>query len=216
MAAAENSGLSIQLGQFVLTEACRQTRRWLDTGIRMPVMALNVSPLQFKAPTRFSIGINRALKEFRLQPASMEIELTETALMQVSRDCSKCLRTMRDQGIRLAIDDFGTGYSCFDYLRHFPVSRLKIARCFVDEITKSSSSAAVTRAAIHLGKELGLGLLAQGVETAEQVSLLTSWGCRAGQGFYFSEALDVDGITRLLQSGNVRATKRDSEELCVH
>jgi EAL domain-containing protein (putative c-di-GMP-specific phosphodiesterase class I) len=93
------------------------------------------------------------------------------------------------------------------------VSRLKIAQCFVDEITKSSGSAAVTRAAIHLGKELGLGLLAEGVETAEQVSLLTSWGCRAGQGFYFSEPLDVERVTHLLQSGNVRATQRDSEKL---
>jgi diguanylate cyclase (GGDEF)-like protein/PAS domain S-box-containing protein len=204
IAAAENSGLTIQLGQFVLIEACRQTRRWLDMGIPVPLMAVNVSPLQFKAPTRFSTEINRALNEFRLPPSLVEIELTETALMQVSRDSSKCLRSMRDQGIRLAIDDFGTGYSCFDYLRHFPVSRLKIARCFVDEITRSYSSAAVTRAAIHLGKELGLGLLAEGVETAEQASLLTSWGCRAGQGFYFAEPLGVERVTQLLQSGNVR------------
>ena len=122
-----------------------------------------------------------AISECRLPPTMFEIELTETALMQVSRDSSKCLRNMRDQGIRLAIDDFGTGYSCFDYLRHFPVSRLKIAQCFVDEITKSCSSAAVTRAAIHLGKELGLGLLAEGVETAEQVALLTVGGAAPGK-----------------------------------
>jgi EAL domain-containing protein (putative c-di-GMP-specific phosphodiesterase class I) len=133
--------------------------------------------------------------------------------MQVSRDSSKCPRSLRDQGIRLAIDNFGTGYSCFDYLRHFPVSRLKIARCFVDEITKSSGSAAVTRAAIHLGKELGLGLLAEGVETAEQASLLTSWGCRAGQGFYFAGPLGVEGITRLLQAGNIRASSTPTEDI---
>lgn len=213
MGAAENSGLTIQVGHFVLLEACRQARHWLDMGILVPLMAVNVSPLQFKAPTRFSTEINRAISETRLQPSLIEIELTETALMRVSRDSGKCLRSMRDQGIRLAIDDFGTGYSCFDYLRHFPVSRLKIARCFVDEITKSSSSAAVTRAAIHLGKELGLGLLAEGVETAEQVSLLTSWGCRAGQGFYFAEPLAVERVTQLLQSGNVRALQQQPIEI---
>jgi diguanylate cyclase (GGDEF)-like protein/PAS domain S-box-containing protein len=213
MAAAENSGLTIQVGQFVLAQACGQARRWLDMGIRVPRIAVNVSPLQFKAPTRFSTEVNRAISESRLQPSLIELELTETALMQVSRDSSKCLRSLRDQGIRLAIDNFGTGYSCFDYLRHFPVSRLKIARCFVDEITKSSGNAAVTRAAIHLGKELGLGLLAEGVETAEQASLLTSWGCRAGQGFHFAGALGVEGITRLLQAGNVRASLASMEEI---
>jgi diguanylate cyclase (GGDEF)-like protein/PAS domain S-box-containing protein len=212
MATAETSGLTIQVGHFVLEEACRQLRRWLDMGIHVPLMAVNVSSLQFKAPTRFSTEMNRAISESRLQPSQIEIELTETALMRVSRGNSKCLRSMRDQGIRLAIDDFGTGYSCFDYLRHFPVSRLKIAQCFVDEITKSSGSAAVTRAAIHLGKELGLGLLAEGVETAEQASLLTNWGCRAGQGFYFSEPLDVEQVTQLLQSGNVRAPQKPLEE----
>jgi EAL domain-containing protein (putative c-di-GMP-specific phosphodiesterase class I) len=93
------------------------------------------------------------------------------------------------------------------------VSRLKIAQCFVDEITKSSGSAAVTRAAIHLGKELGLGLLAEGVETAEQASLLTSWGCRAGQGFYFAGPLGMEGITRLLQAGNVRASLTSPEDI---
>ena len=139
------------------------------------------------------------MKEFRLDPSVLEIELTETALMHVSRDNSKCLGHMRDQGIRLAVDDFGTGYSCFDYLRHFPVSRLKIAQSFVDEITSNSSSAAVTRAAINLGRELGVGLIAEGVESAEQASLLTKWGCRAGQGFYFSEALNVEQITPLLR-----------------
>jgi diguanylate cyclase (GGDEF)-like protein/PAS domain S-box-containing protein len=213
MGAAENSGLTIQVGQVVLVTACRQARHWLDMGLRIPLMAVNVSPLQFKAPTRFSTEIHQAISESRLPPSLIEIELTETALMQVSRDSSKCLRSMRDQGIRLAIDDFGTGYSCFDYLRHFPVSRLKIAQCFVDEITKSSGSAAVTRAAIHLGKELGLGLLAEGVETAEQASLLTSWGCRAGQGFYFSEPLDVERMTQLLRSGNVRAPQQQPAEI---
>jgi diguanylate cyclase (GGDEF)-like protein/PAS domain S-box-containing protein len=108
MAAAENSGLTIQVGQFVLTQACRQARRWLDMGIRVPVMAVNVSPLQFKAPTRFSTEVSRVISESGLPPSLIEIELTETALMQVSRDSGKCLRSMRDQGIRLAIDDFGT------------------------------------------------------------------------------------------------------------
>ena len=214
MTAAENSGLTIPLGRFVLFEACRQTRRWLDSGLKVPLIAVNVSPLQFKAPTRFSTEINQALKEFRLDPSTLEIELTETALMHVSRDNSKCLGHMRDQGIRLAVDDFGTGYSCFDYLRHFPVSRLKIARSFVDEITSNNSSAAVTRAAINLGRELGVGLIAEGVELAEQASLLTKWGCRAGQGFYFAAPLNVEQITPLLRRGKIciapqqRSTKK--------
>ena len=203
LAAAENSGLSIPLGRFVLFEACRQTRRWLDAGIKVPLIALNVSSLQFKAPTRFSSEIHQAISEFRLQPNLLEIELTETALMQVSHHNGNCLGNLRDQGIRLAIDDFGTGYSCFDYLRHFPVSRLKIAQSFVNEIASSSSSAAVTRAAINLGRELGVRLIAEGVETAEQAFLLIKWGCLAGQGFYFSAALNVEQITPLLGDGKI-------------
>jgi diguanylate cyclase (GGDEF)-like protein/PAS domain S-box-containing protein len=210
---AEDSGLGFQLGQFVLGEACRQTRRWLDQGIRVPVVGVNISPLQFKAVTRLSAEIQRAIDDAGVPSTGLEVELTETALMQVLRDNSECLRHLREQGIRIAIDDFGTGYSCLHSLRLLPISRLKVAQTFVEEITANPGSAAIARAAIRLATELDLSVVASGVETWEQARLLIEWGCRAGQGFYFSEPLDVATITPLLRAGCLRASKTTAAAL---
>jgi diguanylate cyclase (GGDEF)-like protein/PAS domain S-box-containing protein len=201
ISAAEHSGLTIQLGRFVLYEACRQTRRWLDMGIDVPLMAVNVSPMQFKAPSQLNDEVYSALAETRLKPELLEIELTESALMLASRENSRCLLEMREKGVRLAIDDFGTGYSCFDYLRRFPASRLKIAQTFVADIAHSPSSASITRAAINLGHELGVGLIAEGVETERQQNLLLDWGCRDGQGYYFARPLSASRVTEFLRLG---------------
>jgi EAL domain-containing protein (putative c-di-GMP-specific phosphodiesterase class I) len=201
--AAENSGLIISLGQWVLWEACRQMRCWLNMGIKVPLIAVNVSPTQFKAPSDFSAEIAAALVETNISPEMLEIELTETALMRASRHNGAILQSLRDQGIRIAIDDFGTGYSSLDYLRRFPVSRIKIAQTFVEDIASNAGSAAITRAAISLGRELGLSVIAEGVETDEQVTLLTQWGCEEAQGYHFAKPLSIQDATTLLRLGSV-------------
>jgi EAL domain-containing protein (putative c-di-GMP-specific phosphodiesterase class I) len=197
--AAENSGLIISLGQWVLLELCRQARRWLDAGIDLPVIAVNVSPTQFKSPSDLASEIGAMLHASGLAPSMLEIELTETALMQASRHNAAVLQNLRNQGIRVAIDDFGTGYSCLDYLRRFPASRIKIAQTFVADIAHDAGSAAITRAAIGLGRELGLGVIAEGVETAEQVALLRSWGCKEAQGYHFVAPIASEQVATLLR-----------------
>jgi EAL domain-containing protein (putative c-di-GMP-specific phosphodiesterase class I) len=119
--------------------------------------------------------------------------------MQASRHNAAVLQNLRNQGIRVAIDDFGTGYSCLDYLRRFPASRIKIAQTFVADIAHDAGSAAITRAAIGLGRELGLGVIAEGVETAEQVALLRSWGCKEAQGYHFVAPIASEQVATLLR-----------------
>ena len=207
--AAENSGLIISIGQRVLEMVCRQARGWLDQGLRLPIIAFNVSPTQFKAPFELSEEIDAAARRSGINAAGIEIELTESALMEASRHSNEVLQRLRNRGVRIAIDDFGTGYSCLDYLRRFPASRIKIAQTFVSDITSNTGSAAITRAVISLGRELSLSVIAEGVETAEQIALLQNWGCKEAQGYYFAKPLPADEISAMLRLGRVR------DESCV-
>jgi len=138
-----------------------------------------------------------------LPPSKLELELTETVLMAASRDHNDVLQRLRDRGIRLAIDDFGVGYSSLDYLRRFPVDRIKVAQAFVDSIATEPGGAAIVRAMIGLARELGIDLVAEGVETNDQLELLKAWGCRDAQGFYFAEPLTAEFLTPLLARGRV-------------
>ncbi|MBA3914441.1 MAG: EAL domain-containing protein [Acidobacteriales bacterium] len=201
--AAENSGLIISLGKWVLREACRQTRSWMNMGLHVPVIAVNVSPTQFKGPSDLAAEVAATLACFDLSPEFLEIELTETALMQASGRNSNVMQNLRERGVRIAIDDFGTGYSCLDYLRRFPASRIKIAQTFISEIAGNSGSAAITRAAIGLGRELSLSVIAEGVETEEQAALLTKWGCKEAQGYLFARPLHFGDVSTLLEIGRV-------------
>ena len=201
--AAERSGLIVMLGNWVLRSACRQARQWLDTGIALPPLAVNVSALQFKAPRELEKEIEAALAESRIPPGTLEIELTETALMGTSGGHDNVVERLRARGLRIAIDDFGTGYSSLLYLRRFPVDRIKIAQEFVRDIGIEPNDTAIAKAAIGLARELGIGVIAEGVETAEQVRLLHEWGCRQAQGFYFAAAMPADDIEPLLRSGNI-------------
>lgn len=202
--AAENSGLIITLGQAVLSEACQSARRWLDLGIELPVLAVNVSPTQFKASSELARSIVDLLQAHHLNPGNLEIEVTETALMHASQHNEDVLQSLREQGVRIAIDDFGTGYSCLDYLRRYSVSRIKIAQVFVADIAQNQNSAAITRATIGLGRELGLSVIAEGVETMEQAELLQRWGCREAQGYYFARPMSFEDATTLLQNQKPR------------
>ncbi len=200
---AERGGMIISLGLWVLREACQQAKVWFDIGILPPATTVNVSALQFKAPRGLEKDIATVLAETGLSPSRLELELTETAIMDAWRDHRELFMRIRSMGIRIAIDDFGTGYCSLDYLRRLPVDRIKIAPTFISRITTNSGEAAIVKATIGLARDLGLDLIAEGVETEEQAKLLAAWGCTHAQGFYFSRPLSVEDLTSLLQRGEI-------------
>ena len=201
--AAERSGLIVTLGNWVLHAACQQARQWRESGVALPPLAINVSALQFKAPRELERKIEAALAESGLLPGALEIEMTETALMGTSSGPDNVVERLRARGLRFAIDDFGTGYSSLLYLRRFPVDRIKIAQEFVKDIGIEPNDTAIVKAAIGLARELGIGVMAEGVETADQVRLLHEWGCRQAQGFYFAKPMPAEDVLPLLRSGSV-------------
>ena len=201
--AAEKSGLIVALGDWVLRATCRQLRLWIDDGITPPMTAANLSAAQFKSPLELERSIAAILSETGIAPTNLELELTETALMEASREHDDLLRRLQDSGIKLAIDDFGTGYSSLDYLRRFRVNRIKIAQNFVTNVTTDVGSAAIVKAAIGLARDLGLSVIAEGVETNEQVALLKTWGCREAQGYYFAKPLLPEDVAPLLRKGTI-------------
>ncbi len=206
---AENNGLMGPLGRWVMRSACQQARRWLDQGIDVPVMAVNVSPMQLKGPGDLSIEIAEILHETRISPQRLEIELTEATLIDTWRHNSDVLRDLQRMGIDIAIDDFGTGYSSLEYLRRFPGSRIKVAQTFVRELPRDADSSAIVRATIGLGLELGRQVVAEGVETSEQVELLKLWGCQEAQGYRFAKPLSPDDAAAfLVRSGRHRESNR--------
>ena len=187
--ALEESGLIVEVGAFVLRQACLQTRRWADAGFPLAV-SVNVSPRQFETDTLVD-EIKGALDDSGLDPTSLIIEMTETTLMRDSHESALRLTALKDLGIRLAIDDFGTGYSSLAYLQQFSVDILKIDRTFVSGSTPDRASNALVHALIELGGALGLKTVAEGIETVEQLARLKHEGCDAGQGYYFSRPLEV-------------------------
>jgi diguanylate cyclase (GGDEF)-like protein/PAS domain S-box-containing protein len=188
---AEKSGLIVALGHWVLNEACRQMKEWLDAGIAPPLVAVNVSALQFKTSLELENDIAAILAKTALPPQLLELELTESVLMGASRKHNDVLLRLRKAGLRIAIDDFGTGYSSLEYLGRFPVDRIKIAQAFMIGLTSTSSNAAIVKAAIGLARELKLNVIVEGVETAEQLRLIKSWGCQEVQGYYASKPLSA-------------------------
>jgi EAL domain-containing protein (putative c-di-GMP-specific phosphodiesterase class I) len=200
---AERNGLISALGCWALREACRQAREWLDAGIAPATMAVNLSALQFKRPLELERDILAAIAEAELPAAMLELELTESILMAVSREHDDVFRRLREAGTKLAIDDFGTGYSSLDYLRRFAADRIKIAQVFVGKIAYEPGSAAIVRATLGLARELGISVIAEGVDTAEQLALLRSWGCHEAQGFHFARPLTPTELVPLLRKGKI-------------
>ena len=205
--AAEASGLIVALGRWVLWEACRQAGKWREAGIAPGVMAVNLSALQFKTPLELEKDVVAALAASGLPPGMLELEITESLLMAASFANNEVLVRLRASGIRLAIDDFGTGFSSLDYLRQFPMDRIKIAQNFVLELGTGAStaggSAAVVKATIGLARELGIDVIAEGVETAEQLRLIKSWRCDEVQGYFFAKPLSPEELVPLLQAGRI-------------
>ena len=206
--AAERAGLIAPLGKWVLEEACRQARRWLDEGFAPERLGVNFSSLQLKTPGQLENEIDAILGETGLPTNMLELELTETTIMETTRDHSGILEDLRKRGVRIAIDDFGTGYSSLAYLGRFPVDRIKLAQEFIVDLVTDPRHAAIVQAAIGLARLLGIDMIAEGVETEQQLELLKSWGCRSAQGFYFAKPMSPEDITPLLRRGKIELESR--------
>ena len=201
--AAEQNGLIVPLGLWVMREASRQTKRWLDAGIAPPRVAINLSGVQFKKPLELEKNIAMVLAESDLPAQHLELELTESVLMEAAREHNDVLVRLRKSGHHIAIDDFGSGYSSLAYLCRYPVDRIKIAQSFIAGIGKVAQNDVIVRTALRLARELKLEVVVEGVETAEQFKILKSWGCRIVQGYYFARPQPVQDVTSLLRIGGV-------------
>lgn len=195
---AEEIGLILPAGRWVLNEACRQTRAWQeDLGLPLRV-AVNLSARQFEDPGLIA-SVAAALESTELSPASLVLEITETAVIRDPKHAATTMQDLRSLGIRLAIDDFGTGYSSLNSLKSFPVDLLKIDRSFTQRLGQLSQDTAIVQAVLTLAKSLGLAVTAEGVETAEQLSWLhRSEACDLAAGYYFSRPLPADEVAPLL------------------
>jgi diguanylate cyclase (GGDEF)-like protein len=196
---AEDSGLIVPLSKWVLAEACRQSCAWQAAGLPKICMSVNMSAIDFRQRD-FIDGIEQTLKQTGLDPALLELEITEGVLMQNVESTVNALTRLKEMGVRLAIDDFGTGYSSLSYLRRFPIDVLKIDQSFIRGLSNDSSDAALVSAIISLGRSLKLTIIAEGVETLEQLDFLKAHRCEEGQGFYFSKAVEPDAFVRYLGS----------------
>nr|WP_221626793.1 GGDEF domain-containing phosphodiesterase [Cohnella lubricantis] len=194
--AAEESGIIVPLGEWVLREACRQNKEWQDAGMPPLPMSVNLSVRQFSRRDLIE-KIAEALRETKLDPKYLKLEITESMTMDVQRALS-LLKELKELGVDISIDDFGTGYSSFNYLRHFPIGSLKIDRSFVWDIADNPSNAAIVASIIAMAHNLELQVIAEGVETIEQVRLLREHGCDEMQGYYGSPPLPGSGIEELL------------------
>jgi diguanylate cyclase (GGDEF)-like protein/PAS domain S-box-containing protein len=190
---AENSGLIMPIGEWVLSTACWQARKWQDAGLPPVPVAVNVSAVQFRQEG-FREFIRRVLHETGLASQYLELELTESLLLSNADVRFQVLQDLKAMGLKLAIDDFGTGYSSFSYLKHFPVSKLKIDRSFVSDVAVNPDDAAITAAIISMAKSLNLKVIAEGVENEAQMSFLRAHHCDEIQGYYFSRPLSADAV----------------------
>jgi diguanylate cyclase (GGDEF)-like protein/PAS domain S-box-containing protein len=197
---AEACGLIVPIGRWVLREACRQVRAWLDSGLRAVPVAVNISAEEFRHKG-FLDGVALMLQETSLAPSYLELELTESILMHDADSSALVLDALKAMGVRLAIDDFGTGYSSLSYLKRFPIDTLKIDQSFVRDIATDADDATIVSAVIGMGKNLKQRVVAEGVETHEQLEFLRAQQCHEGQGFYFSHALSADAFGLQLKCG---------------
>jgi diguanylate cyclase (GGDEF)-like protein/PAS domain S-box-containing protein len=194
---AEDTGLIVPIGEWVLRTACTQNKMWQDKGMKPIGIAVNISMCQFKQKDFVSI-VKRILKETNLNPRYLELELTESILMDDAESVIKRLHELKALGIRLSIDDFGTGYSSLEYLKKMPIDMLKIAQEFVKDINVDHNDAAIAKATIQMAQSLGLDVIAEGVETMDHQRVLTDLHCNKTQGYLFSKPLPSQEVEELL------------------
>jgi EAL domain-containing protein (putative c-di-GMP-specific phosphodiesterase class I) len=197
---AEECGLILGIGQWVLLNACKQARAWRDDGLGDVPVSVNVSATEFGAKD-FLSGVRAALIATGVEPQNLELELTESVLMHDAEAAVVTLTKLKAMGVQVAIDDFGTGYSSFTYLRRFASDALKLHHSFVQEIAVDPRDAAIVSAMINLGKSLNQRIIAEGVETSTQLQFLKHHGCGEGQGYYFSRPVVADRLPELFNIG---------------
>jgi PAS domain S-box-containing protein len=197
---AEDSGLLLPIGRWVLREACKQARSWLNAGLPLPSVAVNISAMQFR-DAGFLDGAFAILKETGLDPRYLELELTESVLMKRAESAASVLQALRGRGVQVAVDDFGTGYSSLSYLRKFPIDALKIDQSFVRQITTTPDDTSIVTAVISMGRSLKLRVIAEGVETQEEMEFLQALHCDEAHGYYFGRPVAASKFAELLKTG---------------
>jgi EAL domain-containing protein (putative c-di-GMP-specific phosphodiesterase class I) len=198
----EDTGLVIPVGEWVLLRACRQCRDWHDAGHTSLNVSVNISMKQFRSGSLLAC-VRRALEESGLPPRFLELELTETVLVDDAEQALDLMRELKDIGVSLSIDDFGTGYSSLNYLRRFPIDLLKIDSSFIHDVVHNRGDAAITTTIAVMARSLRLGILAEGVETREQARFLKTIGCHEMQGHLFSPAIPAEDFSAQLETLDV-------------
>jgi EAL domain-containing protein (putative c-di-GMP-specific phosphodiesterase class I) len=211
MPVLEETGLIVPVGEWVIETVCEQIRKWRGAGIDPKTVAINLSARQF-VERDLGVTIQRILEERGIAAGQIEFEITESSLMANTEESTRALEFLANLGVGLSIDDFGTGYSSLGYLKRFPLDALKIDRSFVRDITTSADDATITRAVISMAHSLGLKVIAEGVETAEQITFLAEHGCDEFQGYYFSRPLPAEDCGLWLREGRVLARRVPAEE----
>jgi EAL domain-containing protein (putative c-di-GMP-specific phosphodiesterase class I) len=197
---AEDCGLILPIGTWVLREACRQAQTWVDAGLPLASIAVNISAIQFR-DENFLNGVSTILEDTGLDPRALELELTESVLMKHAEAAEAILKILRARGVQAAVDDFGTGYSSLSYLRKFPIDALKIDQSFVRQIGAGPDETTIVTAVISMGRSLKLRVVAEGVETQEQLAFLQAHECDEAQGYYFSRPVPAGEFAKLLETG---------------
>jgi diguanylate cyclase len=203
---AEDSGLILPIGSWVLREACIDAKAWIEAGLPMGTISVNVSAIEFRNED-FLKELFSTLNETGLDPRCLELEVTESVLMKNAEVATSILQSVREKGVRVAIDDFGTGYSSLSYLRRFPLDAIKIDQSFVRQIANSPDEATIVTAIITMGQSLGLRVIAEGVETPEALEFLQAQQCDEAQGYYFSRPIPAEELATLLKSGRFHQSK---------
>jgi diguanylate cyclase (GGDEF)-like protein len=202
---AEDTGLIVQLGEWVLTAACVQVKVWLDAGLPIPSVAVNISAVQFRQGNIVQT-VKRVLESTGLAPQYLELEITESLAMHQAEQVITIMAELKVLGVQISLDDFGTGYSSLSYLKRFPLDKLKIDQSFISDVATDLGDAAIVRSVILLAHSLGLVVIAEGVETAEQLAYLCGQQCDQIQGYLFSRPIPADDLEEMLRLGKILST----------
>jgi diguanylate cyclase (GGDEF)-like protein/PAS domain S-box-containing protein len=197
---AEDCGLILPIGHWVLLEACKQARAWMDQDVPLPTIAVNISAMEFR-DENFLEGVFAVLNDTGLDPRALELELTESVLMKHADSTESILKALKAEGVQLAVDDFGTGYSSLSYLGRFPIDTLKIDQSFVRQIASASDQTNLVTAVISMGRSLDLRVVAEGVETQEELTFLQAQQCDEAQGYYFGRPMPSEQFAELFARG---------------
>jgi EAL domain-containing protein (putative c-di-GMP-specific phosphodiesterase class I) len=209
MSLAEESGLIVPIGHWVLNEACRQAQAWRAAGLPPVRLAVNISAVELRSK-EFAIGVAAVLAATGFDPNRLELEITETFMMHDSKATMEVLHAIKELGVKLALDDFGTGYSSLSYMRRYPIDTLKIDQSFVRDLVTDEADASVVNAVINMGKALHMNVIAEGVETAAQLAFLETHECPEAQGYFFSHPVAPERFAQLLARPRTSRLRADA------